>query len=180
MTQTRAMLRALLEGGYSALRERLKRRLGSEDLANDVLQETWLRLGRMGDVGVVQRPDAYLFRIALNVAADHVQSENRRLSHADVDALLHMADDMLDPERITQARTEVAALDQALRELPPRRRQIFIMARAQDIAHDEIARHFGISPRMVEKELSRALDHCSERLDRKVVRRFGPRSRERS
>lgn len=180
MTQTRVMLRALLEQGYSALRERLRRRLGSDDLANDVLQETWLRLGRMGDVGVVQKPEAYLFRMVLNVAADHVQAENRRLSYADVNALLHMADDLLDPERIAEARGELVALDLALRELSPRRRAIFIMARAYDVPHEEIARRFRISPRMVEKELSRALDHCSERLDRKVVRRFGPRPREQS
>jgi RNA polymerase sigma factor (sigma-70 family) len=177
---TGAMLRSLLEQGYSALRERLKRRLGSEDLASEVMQETWLRLGRVHDVGAVQRPYAYLFRIALNVAANHREAESRRLSRAEADALLHMADDLLDPARIAEAREEFATLRRALEELPPRRRSIFVLARVEEVAHAEIARRFAISPRMVEKELSRALDHCAERLDRKVIRRFGPRPRERS
>jgi RNA polymerase sigma factor (sigma-70 family) len=177
---TRAKLRALLEAGYAAFRERLKRRLGSEDLADEALQDTWLRLARSGDVGVVQSPENYLFRIALNLAADRRQAESRRLSQAEVYAVIHMADDTLDPERIAQARTEFAALESALRELSPRRRAIFILARVEEVPHDEIARRFEISPRMVEKELRRALDHCSDRLDRNVVRRFGPRPREQS
>jgi RNA polymerase sigma factor (sigma-70 family) len=177
---TRAKLRALLESGYAVFRERLRRRLGSDELADEALQDTWLRLARSGDVGVVQSPDNYLFRIALNVAADHREAESRRLSQAEVYTVIHMADDALDPERFTNARAEFAALELALQELSPRRRAIFILARVDEVAHDEIARRFGISPRMVEKELRRALDHCGERLDRNVVRRFGPRPREQS
>lgn len=177
---TRAKLRALLEGGYAGFRDRLKRRLGSDDLAEEALQDTWLRLARSGDVGVVQNPDNYLFRIALNVAADRREAESRRLSQAEVQAVIHMTDDVLDPERIAEVRAEFAALERALQELSPRRRAIFILARVDEVAHDEIARRFEISPRMVEKELRRALDHCSECLHRNVVRRFGPRPRERS
>jgi DNA-directed RNA polymerase specialized sigma24 family protein len=57
---TRATLRALLETSYAAFRDRLKKPLGSEDLADEVLQDTWLRLASGGDVGVVQSPDNYV------------------------------------------------------------------------------------------------------------------------
>jgi RNA polymerase sigma factor (sigma-70 family) len=177
---TRAKLRGMLETQYAAFRERLKRRLGSEDLADEALQETWLRLARNGDVGVVQKPENYLFRIAVNVAADRRKAEHRLLSRVGVHQVLHMVDDVLDPERIAHARAEFAALERALQELSPRRREIFILARVEEVPHDEIARRFGISPRMVEKELRHALDHCGKRLDRNVVRRFGPRPREQS
>jgi RNA polymerase sigma-70 factor (ECF subfamily) len=43
-----------------------------------------------------------------------------------------------------------------------------------------IAGQLGISQRMVEIELKHALDHCAERLDRKVTKRFGPGKRESS
>jgi RNA polymerase sigma factor (sigma-70 family) len=177
---TRANLRALLETGYAAFRDRLKRRLGSGDLADEALQDTWLRLTHGGDIGVVRSPDNYLFRIALNIAADRREAESRRLSHGEVHEIIHMADNVLDPERITSARAEFATLERALEELPPRRRAIFVLARVEEVAHEEIARRFGISPRMVEKELSRALEHCSDRLNRNVVRRFGPRPRKQS
>lgn len=171
---SRTRLRGILEAGYRRFQERLSRRLGSDAFATEVLNETWIRLGRMGDVGVVERPESYLLRMALNVAADRRESEGRRLSANEIETARHMMDDVLDPERIAVARAELATLAAALDELTPRRRAILLLARLQDMKHDDIARRFGISSRMVEKELLQALRHCSQRLDRKLIRRFGP------
>lgn len=173
-------MRAILESGYQRFRERLRRRLGSDALATEVLHETWLRIGRMGDVGLVQRPESYLFRMALNVAADRREVANRKLSRAEIETLRHMMDDVLDPERIAEARAEMATLESALNELTPRRKAIFLLARVSEMKHDDIAQRFGISARMVEKELLHALRHCSERLGRKVIRRFGPGAQKQS
>jgi RNA polymerase sigma factor (sigma-70 family) len=176
---TRAGLRALLESGYAALRERLKRRLGSDDLAEEALQDTWLRLARGGEVvGTIRSPSSYLYQIALNAAADRRKAEEPRLTPAEIATVLHMADQALDPGQVIEARSELGELERALRELPSRRRAIFIMARVEEVTHEEIGRRLGISARMVEKELVRALDHCSRSLGRKVIRRFGPRARE--
>lgn len=173
-------MRGILEAGYQRFQERLRRRLGSDALATEVLHETWLRIGRMGDAGVVQRPESYLFRMALNVAADRREAESRKLSAAEIVTLRHMMDEVLDPERIAEARAEMVTLEAALNELTPRRRAIFVLARVNEMKHDEIARRFGISARMVEKELVQALQHCSQRLGRKVIRRFGPGARKQS
>ena len=177
---TQTALRQLLASGYEDFKKRLKRRLGSEELADEVLHDTYLRVARAGDIADVQNPRAYLFRIALNLAADRRQADNRRLTRPEIDALLHIADAALDPARIVEARFEVEALERALEELPARRREIFIASRVEEVPHQEIAARFGISTRMIEKELKRALEHCAARLDRNVVRRFGPRPREES
>ncbi|HBO0460127.1 TPA: RNA polymerase sigma factor VreI, partial [Pseudomonas aeruginosa] len=63
---------------------------------------------------------------------------------------------------------------EALCELPARRRQILIASRLEETPHAEISRRFGISTRTVEKELKAALWFCAERLERKVIQRFGP------
>ncbi|MEZ0222819.1 MAG: RNA polymerase sigma factor [Tardiphaga sp.] len=174
MTQTSwASLRALLVDRYEELKRRLARRLGSADLAAEALQETWLRLQRPGEPGVLGRPDAYLFRVALNVAADRRDAERRRLALSEVEMLRHLDDDELDPERFAESRSEIAALARALDELPPRCRAIFIAARLDEIPHKDIAAQYGISTRMVERELKRALDHCSGRLGRISLSRFG-------
>ncbi|WP_275189463.1 sigma-70 family RNA polymerase sigma factor [Bradyrhizobium sp. CSA112] len=173
-------MRAVLESGYRRFQERLRRRLGSDALATEVLHETWLRVGRMGDVGLVQRPESYLFRVALNVAADRREAHSRKLSAAEIETLRHMMDEVLDPERIATARAEMAALEGALNELTPRRKAIFVLARVSEMKHEDIALRFGISARMVEKELLHALRHCSQRLDRKMIRRFGPGAQKRS
>lgn len=167
-------MRAIFEDKYQRFRERLRRRLGSDALAIEVLHETWLRLERIGDVSAIQKPESYLFRMALNEAADRKEADNRKLSVAEVEVLRHMMDHTLDPERIAEARWEMDALAAALTELTPRRKAIFLLARVDEMKHADIAARFGISPRMVEKELVQALQHCAQRLGRKVVRRFGP------
>lgn len=181
MTETSwAALRDLLVDRYDELRNRLAKRLRSADLANDTLQETWLRLARGGNAGPLRSPEAYLFRMALNVAADERDSQKRRLSYSEIDPLMKLDEDELDPERFAEARSDVSALAQALDELPPRRRAIFIMARVDELPHRVIAERTGLSVRMVDRELRKALEYCGERLDRKVIRVFGPRQSEKS
>ena len=168
-------LRQLLVDRYDDLRRRLARRLGSADLATEVLHETYLRLNRAPvEIGVVQSPNAYLLRTALNVAADHHRkAEGRRMNTLEIERLRGIADAAIDPARAMEARLEVTTLERALEELTPRRRAILISARLEDLPHVEIAARFGISTRMVEKELRAALLHCSMRLEKKLPGRFG-------
>ena len=91
MADTPVALRDLFLAGYHDLRRRLTRRLGSADLANDALQETWLRLdARPGDAAAISRPQDYILRVALNIASDQKRSERRRLSYSEVEALYHL------------------------------------------------------------------------------------------
>jgi len=175
-----AMLRNLLVDRYDELRRRLARRLGSAELAAETLHETWLRLARTGSAGAVDNPESYVVRVALNVAFDRRHAEGRQLSASDIEALRHLDDNELDPHRITEARSEIRALKQALDELPPRCRSIFIAARVEEIPQVEIAKRFGISTRGVERELKRAFDHFELRLEKKAVRRVVSRAPEQS
>lgn len=168
------LLRLFMERRHE-LKRRLRIRLGSDELANDALQETYLRLERMGDDACVSsNPAGYLFRMAINAAIDQRQADARYLTGSEVDELLNVGADTLDPARVAHAQLEVEVLEQALRELSARQREILIAARVEDVAQEEIARRFGISVRMVGKELKKALEHCGRRLDRRVVQRFGP------
>jgi RNA polymerase sigma factor (sigma-70 family) len=168
-------LQQLLVSGYDDLKMRLKHRLGSEALASEILHETYLRLSRLGAAGPVQSPKAYLLRVALNVAATGRKADNRRLTQSEVEVLRYGSDHSVDPARIAEGRSELEALQRALNELSARQRAILLASRIEEVSHQEIALRFGISTRMVEKELKLALVHCAERLDRKVVQRFGPR-----
>jgi RNA polymerase sigma-70 factor (ECF subfamily) len=175
-------LRQLLIDRYDDLRRRLARRLGSADLATEILHETYLRLNRGPmEIGVVQSPKAYLLRTALNVAADHHRrAEGRRMNALEIEMLRGIADEAIDPAKAMEARLEVATLERALEELTPRRRAILIAARLEEVPHVEIAARFGISTRMVEKELRTALLHCSMRLEKKLQGRFATRTSETS
>ena len=165
---------SLFLASYEDFKVRLRKRLGSEDLANDVLHETYLRVDRMEVPPNLAQPNAYLYRMALNIAADRRQADARLLTGSEVEELLQSADEAQDPSRVVGGQREVQSLVKALYELPARRRKILIAARLEEAPHLEISQRFGISTRMVEKEIKAALGHCAKRLERKVIQRFGP------
>jgi RNA polymerase sigma factor (sigma-70 family) len=156
---------SLFLASYEDFKVRLRKRLGSEDLANDVLHETYLRVDRMEVPPNLAQPNAYLYRMALNIAADRRQADAR---------LLTGSEEAQDPSRVVGGQKEIQSLVKALYELPARRRKILIAARLEEAPHLEISQRFGISTRMVEKEIKAALGHCAKRLERKVIQRFGP------
>ncbi len=161
-----AGLCALFEAGYLTFRERLKRRLGSADRADEALHDTWLRLASNVNIGEVRNLGAYAYRAALNIAATHRAMETRRGNLTEVSVVWYETGQAIDTEQIAEAQDEIDELEAALAEIPPRRRCIVMLAHVEGISREEIGRRFGISARMVGKEIRHALDHCSERLDR--------------
>ena len=163
---------------YDSFRVRLRRRLGSDDLAQETLHETWLQLARAGAPRSVERPDSYLFGIALNVAAGLKRGEARHANRLEIEAAIEFADEAARPDEAVEARFDLEELERAIRELPPRRRVILLAARVQEMPIQAIADKLGLSRRSVEVELKRAIEYCADRLGRPVVRRFGPKPSE--
>ncbi len=164
-----ASLRQTIVLRYDTIRMRLARSLGSRELADDVLQETYLRFHRSDVVGAILQPESYIFRVALNIATDKRREERRRASQAEVLAAIRLQDDSPDLSREVEARSEVEALKRALARLPARRRAILIAARVDGLSHEAIAARFNISRTTVQKELRRAVDHCVEQLRKNDV-----------
>jgi RNA polymerase sigma-70 factor (ECF subfamily) len=167
----RASLRQLLVSGYDDLKRRLTRRFGSSDEATEVLHETWLRLGQFNEPVTIQRPHSYLYRMALNVAVDRHRASSRWSDKAELQALLHADDDQLDPERVIAMRSEIAALERRLAQLPTRRRAIFLASLVEELPYREIAARFGMSLRSVEREMSLAFDQSGRLLETPLVKR---------
>jgi RNA polymerase sigma-70 factor (ECF subfamily) len=167
MTETSlTALRRRLLLRYDDLKARLTRRLGSADLAGDALQDTWLRLEDGNGIATVRHADAYLFRIAVNIAKDRRRAEARRLTTDEIEALLNVADDRPDPMHIAGARSELRSLETIMAELSPRQRAILLAARLDELPRREIAKRFRISVRLVQRELQQAQDYCAARLRR--------------
>jgi RNA polymerase sigma factor (sigma-70 family) len=172
---TWAALRDLLVLHYDELCRRLTRRLGSEQLARESLHETFLQVSRSGEIETVRRPESYLFGIALNMAAALRRSEVRQATSAEIASAIEFADEAARPAEAVEAILDLEALEAAIDELPPRRRAIFLAARVQELPIQAIADALSLSRRTIEVELKRALEHCADRLGRKVTQRFGPR-----
>ena len=174
----RDALQRFLVLGYDELRSRLTRRFGSVELASDVLHETWIRIESASPAGVVRSPRNYLLQMAANVALRRLKDENGYVTLTDAGMAVGIVDDAPDPESAAMARSEVAALAKALSELTPRRRDILLLSRLEGVQLWAIAERLRVSQRLVEIELKHALAHCALRVERNVVKRFGPRSPE--
>ncbi len=161
-------LRPRLFEQYDELRILLTGRLGSEDLARETLHEAWLRLDRVKDAAMTRNTDAYLARVALNLATDRQRLEARRARRVDVNAVLEeIVDSAPDQATELENRGELAIFQAAIWELSDRRRTILIAARLHGEPHQKIAERLGISKRMVQIELKHALQHCKSRLEQK-------------
>jgi RNA polymerase sigma-70 factor (ECF subfamily) len=155
-------LREFLASNYQRMHRRLLRELGCPNLASDCLHDAWLRLGDMNVTEPVQSPEAYVYRVACNVATDRVRS-SRPLQYAsgvefELEAL---ADQSPGPHVIAEARSELEALERALHQLPRRHRSVLIALRVEERTRQEVADWLRISVRSVDTALRQALHHCA-------------------
>jgi RNA polymerase sigma factor (sigma-70 family) len=140
------------------------RRLGNQAEAEDMIQEVFVRLVTK-DSAQVQSPEAYIFRMAVNLLRDRSRREKVRGSHrADVLAADDAGVDMLDPLRVVASRQTLAQMTEALRDLPQITRDIFVLYRLENVDKRDIAQAFGISLSTLERHLARATAHVAMRI----------------
>lgn len=136
----------------------LRRRVSDDD-AQDVAQETMVRLMRYGgQPAEALRP--LMYRIGLNALADRGRRDASRMAHAHVsledDVLALPSAEPAQDERVAHQQALVAVRVAVLR-LPPRCREVYLLNRIEDMSYTEIARHCGISVKAVEKHIGKAL-----------------------
>ena len=164
----RTALLTLLVASYDDLKQRLTRRTGSADLANEALQDTFVRLSNADGIGPVRDLHAYLFRVAMSVISNRRVAERRRRTVREADTLFDLPDETPGPDRIIEARSEITALKRVIAELPTRRREILMAICVDEVPLRQVAERFGVSVRTVQVELKQALVHCAVCLDRGV------------
>jgi RNA polymerase sigma-70 factor (ECF subfamily) len=148
-----------------ALVQFLRSRLGSDQDAREVAQEAYVRLLQLDRPEELSFLRAYLFKIAANLAIDHVRRLGRARSVSEELPLFEF------PEAPTQearlgARDDLKIVSLAVSELPPKCRQAFLLSTVENRSSSQIAKHMNLSDRMIRIYLSRALEHIQSRLPR--------------
>lgn len=149
---------------YGDLLRHITRRLGKDIDADDVLQDTFLRVHSIPADADIKSPRSYLFRVANNLAMDHIRSRRAQNRHFGATEIFDSIDESPSPERVADYRQRLALLEKAIAELPDRQRQVFLMHKYDGLSHSEIARELGITKSAVEKLVMKALAHCRDRL----------------
>ncbi|WP_433767545.1 RNA polymerase sigma factor [Pseudomonas putida] len=141
----------------------VNRRVGCRATAADLVQDLFLRFWRRPLVQV-EELGTYLLRCAGNIAIDHLRSEGSR-ARASEGLMVEPTDGVgSEPQAALEAGNDLRHVEAALRALPERTRQIFLLNRIHGRKYAEIAKAMGLSQSAVEKHMMRALEACKASL----------------
>jgi RNA polymerase sigma-70 factor (ECF subfamily) len=149
---------ALYERHRRAVFTFLLRSVGDRPTAEDLLQETFLRVftGRED-----YRPTAgfrtWLFTIARNLFIDRVRQASGNPEVYDTAVLETLPALDASPLERAEARELAARLEAAVRQLPPSQRELLLLSRFAGLDHQKVAQVSGASPEAVRVALHRAL-----------------------
>ena len=156
--QRQALLRTFLER-RAQIEAVVQRRVGCRATTADLLQELFIRFWRR-PAAPLEDMGSYLIRSAHNLAIDHMRSEGARSRGESALLPQQQVQAGNTPEAALQAGSELRSVEAALRALPERTRQIFLLNRIHGRTYAEIARSMGLSQSAVEKHMMRALEAC--------------------
>lgn len=164
-----AGLRDFLTENYDRLYRRLLRYFGCPDQASDCLHDAWLRLGDMELPAAVSHPEAYVYRVACNLALDRIRSSRTWQSFADFEEMDAIVDPLPGPDQIAEIRSELAAVERAIRSLPHRCQSVLFDLRINNLTRHQVAVRHGLSLRRVDTILRQTLDHCAANSSQAVL-----------
>lgn len=131
-----------------------------DDVVQDALITAWQQLPKLDDPGRVK---SWLMRITGRKAVDRIRATRPHADIADVDA---PAPEHTAPPRQAEAHAGVAALSEALHELPDAQRECWVLREVGDCTYEEIAEELGIPLSTVRGLLSRARKYIIVRMER--------------
>jgi RNA polymerase sigma-70 factor (family 1) len=182
--EEKELLRALTQGDRAAYTTLYSRYLdsllqyillftGSRETAEEIVQDVFLRIWeKRTSLGEVESFKAYVFRAAKNQLINYINREKIRVrvtGQIEDSANRVATANVYDTQHQVDYRQAHALLREAIRLLPPKRRQVFLLSTEENLSLDEIAARMGISKNVVKKQLYDAYgvvrDYLSEHGD---------------
>ena len=143
-----------------ALLRFLRQRTATEEDAQDIAQESLVRLMRYRHDQPAEQWHALLYRIAGNLVIDQVRLAKTHFSeaHQPLDDNVYALPSVgASPEDWMSRQQALARTRDAIFALPERCQHIYLLNRIEGMSYPQIARHCGISVKAVEKQITKAL-----------------------
>lgn len=152
---------------FNMLRSRLIARAfsqtGSHATAEDLVQDSWLKVERASVSTQIDNPAAFIKTVVSHTVLDHLRKERRRAEiDAEVSDILWESSDEQSPERVTLNRQCLERVSSAFGELPERTQEIFALNRFERLSQRNIAERYQITEEAVYYHIRRALEHLSQ------------------
>ncbi len=146
---------------FFRVRAALIRRGRSEQDADDLVQEAWIRLNCYEREQHVEQPEAFLMKTALNLSIDAFRSHTTRGEEVLLEDVV-LVDTRPSAEDVLLAKERLARLGVCLSRLSEKTRDIFLAYRFEGMTYREIAQQHRLSISTVEKHIARATSQLTE------------------
>ncbi|MBL1409426.1 RNA polymerase sigma-70 factor [Sphingobacterium faecale] len=144
---------------YIYANKKLEANSQSLDIVQDILLSIWNKRSTL-HITVTLR--SYLFTAIRNRILDvftHQKVETKYL-----DSLKHIMETYSPSDHLIREKELKTLIDQEIKAMPPRMREIFILSRKEWLSNHEIANRLSISQSTVETQMKRALRHLRLKL----------------
>lgn len=132
----------------------LRHRYGA-DLAEDLLQDTYLKILRQQRPAEILKPKAFLLQVARNLFLSRYRRDPRR---EELDSW------QSPPTSQAAAQDASLLLKDIVLNLPQPLREVFLLSRFGGMTNQEISHHLGIRLKTVEWRMTKALARCAAQL----------------
>jgi len=169
-------LEALMDRHKEALFRFVLRHISNEADAIELTQEAFVRAYfNIGKFQPRAKFATWLYLIALNLCRDHSRSQFHRYSSRTIstdnpaeekDAQRQLLSNQQGPDKTTEERERLRALNKAISELPEELKTPLILTALEGFSHADTGQVLGISPKAVETKVYRARQLLLERMSR--------------
>jgi RNA polymerase sigma-70 factor (ECF subfamily) len=142
---------------------------------DDVAQEVFLRLLRYERAELVEHPQAYLFKMAANVAAEWAIRARHTNPHEPKWLVELTAED--EPEENVTRVVAQHEVERALSTLTQRQREVLQLQYSEGLGHAEIAERLGTTKRTVKRILAKSYERLRQELDAGLLMELGGTTR---
>jgi RNA polymerase sigma-70 factor (ECF subfamily) len=148
------------------LRAYVKRRVRRPEDVEDYIQEVYARVLAMPPKTSVLNWQGLLRRVAANLIIDRARRAHARAasSHFNFDGHREPADDRPTAEESLVAHQRLAAVADALKELSPVARSVFLLVRVEGMSYRTAAERLGVDVKAAYRYVEHALNLISRRL----------------
>ena len=139
----------------------------AEEIVSDVFFEVWQNRDKLHEI---RNEKVWLLTITHNKAVSYLRKKEHSVSSVSWDEVggYTMPVDLQTPDSQLISREEMNRINAAINNLPPRCRQVFILAKIEKLLYKDIASILDISVTTINVQRARALEQISEALEKKV------------
>jgi len=154
----------IFDGWYNPVRNFIYFKTGDAQAAEDIAQETFMKLWEKRETIRRDTVKPFLFTIANNLFLNKLEHQKVVFNFASKyqqNNVSHAPDYELEMKEFDQR------LQKALADLDEKKRTVFLMNRIDEFTYNEIADNLGITIKAVEKRMEKALAFLRKRIEMK-------------